>query len=229
MKLLALVVSLAVVASAWGCGGGSGSAAGSQEMPDPLAGVAAQDLFARGRAYLTRGDSIRAEQYLTAAIDRGYPEREAMPLVIRACVASARLSSALGYAEPYLSRHPGDWSLRYLVATLHQGLGHFDRARHELEQVMHDAPEASEPVFALALLLKDDLSDAEAARPLFERYLELAPHGSHVEQARAALAPPITRVERAPIEIHRDAGTSDEEPVPTESPIPNLEPAGGPS
>jgi tetratricopeptide (TPR) repeat protein len=197
-----------------------------ERTPDPLASVSGRDLFERGRALAARGESIRAEQYLTAAIDRGYPEQEAMPLVIRACVSSSRLSSALGYAEPYLRRHPQDWSLRFLVATLEVGLDRVDDARANFEHVVADAPDAPEPHFALAMLLRDDLHLEDEARPLLERYLELAPEGRHAPEVRAALAPSPLRRERAPVEIHRD---SDPDPpggtAPSESPLPAVAPA----
>ncbi|NOY89746.1 MAG: hypothetical protein GXP55_00960 [Deltaproteobacteria bacterium] len=214
--LSALFALLGVV----GCGGiGAGDQA---RIPDPLADVPARDLFARGRVLVVHGDSIRAEQYLTAAMDRGYPEQEAMPLLIRACVSSSRLSSALGYAEPYLRRHPRDWSLRFLVATLQQGLGRTERARANLEQVIVDAPEAPEPEFVLAMLLRDDLSLDDEARPLLERYLELAPRGRHAAEVRAALAPSLVRV-HAPVEIRRDHPSDGD--TPSESPIPSIAPA----
>jgi len=235
-SLPSAIFLFALVTLPLGCGGRTPNA---EEMPDPLAHVPAQDLFERGRALLARGESVRAEQYLTAAIDRGYPEAEAMPLVIRACVTSGRLSSALGYAEPYLRRHPRDWSLRFLVATLEQGLSRFARARVNLEQVVLDAPDAPDPHFVLAMLLRDELNEPDIARPLLERYLELAPRGRHADEVHAALAPPPLRLERAPIQIQRESpdGESPEGEIPrsespSESPIP--EPTvthlvGGPS
>ena len=218
--LLALwIVPALSIVPAFGCGGGS-AFNDPDEMPDPLANVPAQDLFDHGRALLLRGDTIRAEQYLTAAIDRGYPEQEAMPLVIRACVSSSRLSSALGYAEPYLRRYPRDWSLRFLVATVQIGLGRYEPARANLEQVLLDAPTAPDPVFALAMLLRDNLSLRDDARPLLERYLELAPDGHHAAEVRAALAPPPERLEHPPVEVHRESATpSEEHAVPSEAPV----------
>jgi tetratricopeptide (TPR) repeat protein len=154
---------------------------------DPLASVRASDLYRRGVALARAGDFVRAEQYLTTAIARGYPEARALPALLRVCVASSRLRAALGHAEPYRQRNPDAWSLRYLVASIYLGVGESDRARESLERVIADAPRQADPHYLLGIVLRDELGDrAEAARH-FASYLALAPRGAHAAEVRAAV------------------------------------------
>ena len=176
---------------------GAPQATSRQAMPDPLAGVDGGQLFDRGLQLARVGDHLRAEQYFLASIDRGHPASEAMPHLLRACLAGGRLSAALHHAAPYLRDHPGEWSLRYLVATLHLGLGDSQAARSELEQVIRDAPSNPAAYYTLGMLLRDSRPDPGAGGDYLRRYLELAPAGDHAPEVRAALnTAPIERIER---------------------------------
>jgi tetratricopeptide (TPR) repeat protein len=156
--------------------------------PDPLLTVEGEELYQRGALFAQAGDFTRAEQYLTAAIGRGYPEARALPLLLEVCIESSRISAALSYAEPYLQRHPGEWSLRLLVASLHMGLENHQQARNELERVLQDAPEEPPQAhYFLGVLLRDRLDDTTGAQGHFRRYLALAPDGDHRAEALAAL------------------------------------------
>ena len=173
-----------------GCGA-RGQSRDSSTNTDPLDDVSGQELYRRGRLLAGSGDFIRAEQYIAAAIQRGFPEDEAMPALMNVCIEGSRLAAALSYAEPYLARHPSQWSLRMLVASIYMGLEQDERARDELERVVQDA--ADEPPQAhyfLGVLYRDRLDDAERAAEHFGRYLALAPEGEHVEEARAGLPRP---------------------------------------
>jgi tetratricopeptide (TPR) repeat protein len=154
---------------------------------DPLKTVPAAELFRRGIALGNAGDLIRAEQYLAASIERGYPAEKALPALLRVCLASSRLRAALVHAEPYLAEHPDAWSLRYLVASIHLGIGNMEEARSSLERVIADAPDQPDAYYLLGVVLRDGVGDRPAAARRFERYLELAPSGQHVSEARAAL------------------------------------------
>ena len=154
---------------------------------DAIRNVPAAELFRRGIALGRAGDLIRSEQYLAAAIDRGYPAEQALPLLLRVCVASSRLRAALSHAEPYLQRHPDAWSLRYLVASIQLGIGDMEEARSSLERVIADAPDQPDAYFLLGVVLRDGLGDRPGAASRFERYLQLAPNGAHVSEAKAAL------------------------------------------
>jgi len=184
MKRACMALSLGVLAA---CGA---SRSGSQQVPpDPLDTVSAEQLYEGGLQYARVGDYTRAEQYLTAAMERGFPEERAMPALMRVCVEASRLAAALAYAQPYLERHPTQWSLRMLVASIHMGLDENERAREELQRVLRDAPEEPQAHYFLAVLYRDRFSDADTAREHFRRYLALEPDGSHREEARAALEP----------------------------------------
>ena len=185
--------------------GGAAAESGREPMPDPLDGVEAQRLYEHGVALAHRGDHLRAEQYIRAAIERGYDRGEALPMLIQVCVAASRLSAAVHHAEPYLEEHPDDWALRYVVASLHLGMGQIAQAKEHLERVIRDAPDEPDPWFALGTLHFEHLHDIDRARPYFERYLELAPEGNHADEARSAveahhLAPPPEGAEVAPTE-----------------------------
>ena len=127
----------------------------------------AEELYNGGIQAFSRGDDVRAEHYLALAMRKGYPERPALLLLLRLCLAGSRLRAALNYAEPYLHNHPTDSDLRYLVATLYHGLNQAPLALRELEQVLASNPDHAEAHFLFALLLHDDhVADAEA---MFDR------------------------------------------------------------
>jgi tetratricopeptide (TPR) repeat protein len=157
---------------------------------DPLDTIGPRELYRRGVVLARAGDYIRAEQYISAAVERGFPEHDALPALIRVCIESSRLAAALSYAEPYLEHHPSDWPLRLLVASIRMGLEQDQEARTELERVLEDAPhEPPQAHYFLGVLFRDRLDDIEAARVHFRRYLALDPRGSHRDEARAALTP----------------------------------------
>jgi predicted Zn-dependent protease len=170
------------------CGGPA--ARPEQPVRDPLSTVTPEQLYQHGLFLIGQGDYVRAEQYLAAALDRGYPEARVVPSLVGACVRGSRLSAALGYAEPYLERNPGDWPLRLLVATIRMGLGDVETAHRELLRVTADHPEQPGGYYMLAVLERDALADPAAAREHFHRYLELDPDGEHASEARGALEHP---------------------------------------
>ncbi len=192
--------------------GGCGAAALESEGPhtDPLESVSAEELYRRGRLLTEGGDHIRAEQYIAAAIQRGYDEERAMPALLQACLGASRLVAALQYAEPYLLRHPEHWPLRMLVASIHMGLEHPGQARDELERVLEDAPEEPPQAhYFLGVIYRDQLVDAARAEEHFQRYLVLSPDGEHREEAAAGIPHPINRPlpQRVPTP---DAGADDD-------------------
>lgn len=179
-------ISLAVLLSA--CG--ANAAEERRELPasDPINDVPPDVLFHQGEALANEGDLVRAEQYMSAALDRGYPEEQGLPILVRVCVNGSRIRAALTYATPFLQRHPSNWALRFVVASLQLGLGHPEIARDELLRVIETAPNEAEPHYLLAVTLAEDLNDPASAAPHFARYVELAPHGAHYEEARSRVA-----------------------------------------
>ena len=161
-----------------------------QTLPahDPIADIEPALLFQQGEALAQEGDLVRAEQYMSTAIDRGYSPERGLPILVRVCVTGSRIRPALEYVTPYLRQHPSNWALRYLVASLQLALRHPDIARDELELVIQTAPNQPDPHFLLAVVLADEFHDGAAALPHFARYVQLAPNGPHAEEARARVA-----------------------------------------
>ena len=123
--------------------------AGCAGAVKPVAGVprndapAAAELVAKGKDAALRGDAVRAEQYFNLAVEQGADKGTVLPVLLRACLKSSHLRTALNHAEPYLLEHPEADALRYLVANIHLGLGQRVAARRELglllERNAHDA------------------------------------------------------------------------------------------
>jgi tetratricopeptide (TPR) repeat protein len=168
---------------------GSSAARPSLSTPTIETGneASARELFDRGVALSGRGYATKAEQYLALAALRGYPEHLVLPRLLRICLASSRLRAALNHAEPYLIRHPDDWLLRYLVASIYVALEKPARARRELERVVVSNPRHAPAHYLLAIVLRDAFADPNAAARHFNRYLLLAPDGDHALESRAWL------------------------------------------
>src|SRR5438046_1877782 len=67
--------------------------------PEPLS---AEALYQRGLEARAVGDNTRAEQYLAAALERGYPAKEGFPALLGLCLAADRFDTALHYARARL-------------------------------------------------------------------------------------------------------------------------------
>jgi predicted Zn-dependent protease len=156
------------------------------EQVDPLTRTTAQVLFDRGRAFARHGDHIRAEQYLTAAIERGLDSRLVIEPLMRVCIDSARYGTALRHGRDHLVRHPDDWSMRMLVASLLGAIDRPDEQQFELERVIAERPDEPAPYFALAQRLLAD-GESAGARVALRMYLRISPRGSHARTARRQL------------------------------------------
>ena len=169
------------------CAASTANSGGAAPTPiDPLDRIGAAELFNQGEQLATHGDPIRAEQYLSSAVQRGYPARKALPLLLRVCVASSRLGAALQYAAPYLRLHPDDYHLRYLVAAVQLGLGRPDEAQRELSRVLRDAPDYADAHYLLGTILRDQ-GAADAAAAEFAAHQRLNPNGLHGAEVAAWL------------------------------------------
>jgi tetratricopeptide (TPR) repeat protein len=144
-------------------------------------------LFQRGKALVAIGDLVRAEQYLTAAIERGADEAKVTPVLMRVCLEGKRYRAAIDYGEAYLRKHPKDSRLRYLLGTLYYAIGDTARAREQLSQVTQEMPDHADAHYALAVVLYDGEHDVVAADKHFRAYVQLAPNGPHADEARAAM------------------------------------------
>ncbi len=189
--LSSVVVVAAIALGALGCSPAASSSPDKATVVTTFQKEQAPDkLFAEGKALAALGDSVRAEQYLAAALVGGGDDKAITPLLVQVCVNDGRLRSAIEYAEPYVRKHPDDVRARYLLGTLYGGIGAFDRARVEYEAVIAAKPDTPEPHWALALLLRDDLNDQPNATIHFREYLRLAPTGAHADEARASIKDP---------------------------------------
>lgn len=161
--------SLIVALLMLGCASGpkldpaSQAAPGKDERP-------AAELVARGREAAARGDAVRAEQYLSFAIEQGADRRETMPLLLKSCLQSSHLRAALNHAEPYLLEHPEDDALRYLVATIHLGLGQPVRARRELGLLLQKNSQDPNAHYLFGII--ESATNTEAARAHFVATIE---------------------------------------------------------
>ena len=183
-KIFGLIILFLAVA---GCATATVEPPKNGPQSDPTRDVSAQELFARGVTLADQGHLVRAEQYLSLAASRGYPEERTLPMLLKVCLAASRLRSALNYAEPYLVRHPENWELHYLVASLYVGLEQPARAREELERVVVNDPSHAPARYLLAILMRDNFTDGSAAADHFRAYLRLSPRGEHAAEATAWL------------------------------------------
>ncbi len=178
-----LHIALAFILSCLGCH--HASVRRGPDVATELSDVATEDLFAIGISFGAAGDFLRAEQYLNAARQRGYEEAAVVYWLVRVCVAASRYESALRHSSDYLRRHPGDWPLRLVLASIHEALGDDSRARDELERIVESQPVQALPHYRLALVYLRQ-ADGRAGAHL-EEYLRLAPHGSHAAEVRSLL------------------------------------------
>jgi len=184
-QLIRSMVCSALLAFGGGC---AGTTAGHDTVSaDPLAKIEAEHLFRDGETLAARGDLIRAEQYLAAAIRNGYPAERALPTLLRVCIASSRLGAALQHASPQLRLHPEDHQLRFVVASVLVGLGRHDEAQLELERVLAGKPDHAEAHYMLGLLLRDHYGDEARAALHFEQHQKLARHSLHGAEVAAWL------------------------------------------
>lgn len=200
-----------------GCGAGSppSPAAGPEVSSDPLERQTAEALFQRGRESADRGDTVRAEQYLELALDKGYERNRALPVLLNVCLSSGRLRSALNYAEPELRLRPDDAELRYLVASIHLGLGQRDEARDELEQLLRLSSKHAAALYLLGVVEAEDFGEDASARAHFRSYLEAAPRGKHAAEVRNRLSG---------LDSRRVVASNTPTPAPDDARVPRYEP-----
>ncbi len=144
-------------------------------------------LFEHGKRFAMMGDTVRAEQYLSAAVAAGADENKVTPIFLHVCVAARHYRLAMEYADAALARHPDNAKLRFLTGALHKDVGEPAKAREYLEQAARELRDDAEVQFAVAVFFRDDLKDIVAADPYFREYLRLSPQGVHAEEARVSL------------------------------------------
>lgn len=158
------------------------------DLQAELTSVTAEDFFLLGVSHARSGDLLRAEQYLSAARQRGHDEAAVIYWLVRVCVAASRYQSALRHAADYLRDHPAHWSLRLVVASIYEALGDRSRAESELEHIVGAQPERALPHYRLAMLYRNREDDRGRSKVQLEEYLRLAPQGPHAAEARSVLS-----------------------------------------
>jgi len=190
--------------------------------PVPRAGPGADttdstELFRRGQAAAKQGDSVRAEQYLSMALERGFDDKKVLPIMLEVCLSSNRLRAALNHAERYLRDHPEDQNLRYLVATIQLGLGQTEQAQIALNHLLRTNPKNANAHYLLGVL-ESAGSGSTRANQHFLEYLQLAPNGEHAAEVRSRLTDLDVRANLdAPVTVHDASGLVDrgfKKPVP---------------
>ena len=171
---------------------------------DSAKAVRAEEIARQGEQAAENGDTVRAEQYLALAIEMGADRERLLPLLLKVCLSSFRLRAALNHAKPYLREHPEDDPLRYLVATIHLGLGEKEEARKRLEELVERNPTNVDALYLLGVL--DSEIDPDRAREYLQRYLELSPSGRHAAEVRSRLLElRIADTARSPVRVRKEA------------------------
>lgn len=194
--------------------------------PSERAETAARELFEQGSTLAREGDSVRAEQYLAAALRQGHDPERVLPALMRVCLTGSRLRAALNYASPYLKQHPDAVWLRYLVATVYLGLRQPFRAREHLLMIETQAPEHARSQYLLGLTEWEGFADRAAATRHFRAYLRLDPNGQYAPEVDEWLrAHANVSVTSDPASGAGAAPVAPEPPPPNPSPESSTEPS----
>lgn len=178
----------------WGC------ATVPKRPPDLEAGFArmqaapeqAEGYLMLSRAYLKRGDLLRARQYLTLAERHASEaERESgaiFQLGVVIAVRSGQHEEAITRCRDALAARE-DLRVRRLLAALLEGHGRLEEAEAQWRRLLADRPEDLHLLIEAArFYTRAGRPDSEArAAALYGRYLKEAPQGPDAERARAAL------------------------------------------
>jgi tetratricopeptide (TPR) repeat protein len=165
------------------CGHVGPLGARGQGLPEPSAEQYLQVADAAERI----GDPLRAQQYLTSAMNAGADERVVIPRLLVLYVGDGQYRVALEQCEHYLRRHPDERKVRLLLSTLYTAVGDAERAIGEYERVLSDAPDDAYAHFAMATLLHDRGGASARADEHYRAYLGLAPNGEYAAEARGLL------------------------------------------
>ena len=133
------------------------------------------------------GDSLRAEQYLHAALKQGADPQGIVPQLMRLYATDGQYRLGIQYGEHYLRSHPNHQAVRLLLAALYTAVDATTLAAEQYERVLIADPKNAEAHFALASLLHECGRERLVADQHFRAYLELQPTGSYAEEARSLL------------------------------------------
>ena len=221
-----------VLLLSWGMAACAAHAPPVQPSPAEAAEAAAKELFDQGSRLARQGDSVRAEQYLAAALREGFDPEQVLPLLMRVCLLESRLRAALNHATPYLKKHPDAVWLRYLVATVYLGLEQPQHAKEQLHLIEMQAPKHGRTQYLLGLTEWEGFKNQPAAEAHFREYLRLEPGGPYAREVEEWLR---TQTPATPIAVNLDPApletvptqTQPSEPVPYRT-LPAGQAQGGP-
>lgn len=180
MRAQRLLVAI-VFAALGGCV--HGAVARGPARPEPTA----EQLLQVAEAAEQMGDTLRAQQYLGAALRAGADESRVLPKLLVLYIADGQYRVAIEHCEHYLRRHPDDRRVRLLLSTLHSAVGDHEGAIAQYERVLAAEPDDAYAHYALASILHEQGGASQRADEHFRAYLELAPTGEHAVEARGLL------------------------------------------
>lgn len=145
------------------------------------------DFIAKGDENLSKGESLRAEQYYALAWQRGENKDQVLPRLLDVCLAGGRLRSALEYVEHGLREDPRDLPLRQLRLTLLLALGHIEDAVGEAHALTREEGVSPDVFFLRATLEAGPLNKPDEACKSFQEYLKRDPAGRYRSTALSYL------------------------------------------
>jgi Tfp pilus assembly protein PilF len=160
--------------------------------------AARRELLELGLAFARSGDSVRGEQYLSAALEEGADPNHALLPLMELCIKAGRFEAAAQYGEAYQRDVAAKRELAMLLSGLYLSLDQDDKAIKQLEQVARDYPRFALAHLLLARLLRQQERDLEQADVHFRGYLKLEPDGVYASEARASLLKRIDETEPLP-------------------------------
>jgi tetratricopeptide (TPR) repeat protein len=141
-----------------------------------------------GLTALARGDTQLAFQHFEHAreADAGFaPARLNRAAVL---LRAGDYAAAADEYEKVLDKQQDDDDARVGLAVALRGQNKHAQAAQQYERVLAEAPNHAAALFDLALLRAEFMNDAARARPLFQRYIEVAADGPARETAERYLA-----------------------------------------
>ena len=209
-----VLLSLAVVAA--GCSRSAeapsltpSSEAEARRSSQAERAAAARDQLGLGLEFARAGDSVRAEQYLAAALDSGADPNVALLPLLKLCIKASRFEAAAQYAEIYLKEVAAKRELEMLLGGLFVTLDQSDKAILHLGRVTKNYPQYALAHFLLGRLLLTQEGAIELADQHFRTYLKLEPEGHYASEARESLLKRLSETEQVPDVSRLDAPSDD--------------------
>jgi Tfp pilus assembly protein PilF len=206
-------VLLALLVAVSGCShaGQAASASPADAASDEAA--AAKTLLELGIQLARAGDSVRAEQYLAAALEAGADPNLALFPLLKLCIKAGRFEAAAQYAEEYQRDVAAQRELDMLLSGLYVTLEQNDKAISLLTRVTQKYPDYALAHFLLARLLHDQQRELAQADQHFRSYLRLAPQGPYAVEARELLLKQVSETQHLP-DLSQNEQTPDSVPAP---------------